>query len=146
MKNPRNLLWLVLLIAVASSLQYLRPRSFSPEEGGIAPGTQTVQQAFEPRSKGKWLESTGQVVKLLKDDLKGSRHQRFIVKVPGGLTVLISHNIDLAPRLPLQKGCQLSFRGRYEWNEKGGVVHWTHRDPQGRINGGWIECRGKRYR
>jgi hypothetical protein len=31
------------------------------------------------------------------------------------------------------------------WNEKGGVVHWTHRDPGGRHMAGWLAHNGKTY-
>ena len=61
------------------------------------------------------------------------------------MTVLIVHNIDLAPRVPLQVGDSVSLRGDYVWNDRGGLVHWTHHDPAGRHIPGWIEHRGRRY-
>jgi len=84
-------------------------------------------------------------VKLLPDDNDGSRHQRFILKVGNGRTLLVAHNIDLAPRVPLSGSDSLSLRGRYEWNKKGGVLHWTHHDPNKKIAGGWVEYKGRRY-
>jgi hypothetical protein len=93
------------------------------------------------------VEASGTVDRILPDDHEGSRHQRFIVRLPDGATVLLSHNIDLAPRVEgLAIGSAVSFRGQYEWNERGGVVHWTHQDPGGRRPGGWIEHAGRRYR
>jgi hypothetical protein len=83
---------------------------------------------------------------VLSDDKDGSRHQRFILQLPRGQTLLIAHNIDLAPRLPLGLGDRVAFRGTYEWNELGGLVHWTHHDPQGIEDGGWIRYRRKTYR
>ncbi len=77
--------------------------------------------------------------KLLPDDNNGSRHQRFIVRLDSGRTLLVSHNIDLASRIDsLHAGDTVAFYGEYEWNPKGGVIHWTHRDPQGRHVAGWI--------
>ncbi len=85
-------------------------------------------------------------MKILKDDNKGSRHQCFILDVGGEKTVLIAHNIDLAPRVsPIKRGDALKFYGEYEWNKKGGVVHWTHRDPRGRHVSGWLTSKGKVY-
>jgi hypothetical protein len=86
------------------------------------------------------------VVKTLPDDNEGSRHQRFLVKGRDGKTVLVAHNIDLAKAVPLQRNDALEIRGRYEWNEKGGVLHWTHSDPSGRREGGWIRHRDIQYR
>ena len=38
----------------------------------------------------------------------------------------------------------VALRGQHEWNEKGGVLRWTHHDPEGRHPGGWIESGGVR--
>jgi len=63
-----------------------------------------------------------------------------------GQTVLVAHNIDLAERVPLGLGDRLHYRGMYEWNDLGGLVHWTHEDPMGVEEGGWIRYRRKTYR
>jgi hypothetical protein len=95
---------------------------------------------------GQMMDGTGVVEKLLSDDSEGSRHQRFILKLSGDRTLLIAHNIDLAPRIDrLKRGDQVRFRGQYETNERGGVVHWTHADPRGDHPAGWLEHEGRRY-
>ncbi len=86
------------------------------------------------------------MIRILPDDLVESRHQRFIIRLPNDQTLLISHNIDLAPRVPLRRGEPVEVRGRYEWNPKGGLIHWTHRDPSRKIPGGWIRYLGRTYR
>ena len=101
---------------------------------------------FSPALDGQWVETPVTVYRVLPDDTKGSRHQRFLVESPTGHSLLIAHNIDLAERVPLAVGDALQLRGRFEWNDKGGVVHWTHHDPQGRHSGGWIDHEGRRYR
>jgi hypothetical protein len=86
------------------------------------------------------------VSRILSDDNDGSRHQRFILRLGSGETLLVAHNIDLAPRVSsLREGDTVSFYGEYEPNEKGGVIHWTHNDPQGRHAPGWLEHKGRRY-
>jgi hypothetical protein len=83
---------------------------------------------------------------VLSDDNDGSRHQRFILRLATGESLLVAHNIDLAPRVTgLQVGDTVSFNGEYEWNERGGVIHWTHHDPRGSHVGGWVEHNGRRY-
>ncbi|MHC4375016.1 MAG: DUF3465 domain-containing protein [Planctomycetota bacterium] len=105
-----------------------------------------LRQAVEGREERVWMTLEGEVVKVLADDLEGSRHQRFLFDVaPGIPTLKLSHNIDLAPRIPLTEGDTFVTRGRYEWNEFGGVIHWTHHDPDGDIEGGWVEFEGERY-
>ena len=106
-----------------------------------------LRHAYENKLSKYWVTGHGKVKLLLKDDLKGSRHQRFIIGLPSGQTILIAHNIDLAPRIQtLQKGDRVEFSGMYEWNDKGGVVHWTHHDPDAKRAGGWLKHKGREYR
>lgn len=99
----------------------------------------SLSRAIATRADEVPVTGRGTVVKLLADDREGSPHQRIIVAVAGGGTVLIAHNIALASRIdPIAVGDQLEFAGDYAWNDKGGVVHWTHHDPQGRHRTGWL--------
>lgn len=109
-----------------------------------ARSSDAVGRAFDRRQSNVQVQGAGVVDKILSDDNQGSRHQRFIVRMVSGQTVLIAHNIDIAPRVrPLAVGDEVQFNGEYDWNDKGGLVHWTHRDPQGRHEGGWIKRAGK---
>jgi hypothetical protein len=113
----------------------------------VATQKDAIATAYERRESNVQVEGAGVVVKVLSDDNDGSRHQRFIVELASGQTVLISHNIDLAPRVsPLAAGDRVQFFGEYEWNNKGGVVHWTHHDPTGRHPGGWVRREGNMFR
>lgn len=69
-----------------------------------------------------------------------------IIKLSSNQTLLIAHNIDLAPKIKdLKVGDHIDFYGEYEWNSKGGVVHWTHHDSKGHREGGWLNHGGKLY-
>ena len=74
------------------------------------------------------------------------QHQRFVVQLTNGDPLLIAHNIDVADRVPVGLGDRVQFRGLYEWNDLGGLVHWTHDDPMGIEEGGWIQYRQRIYR
>jgi hypothetical protein len=106
-------------------------------------------QAETPDSdwhSGGQVSGSGTVQRVLSDDNDGSRHQRFILLLSSGRTVLIAHNIDLAPRVDsITSGDLVSFFGEFETNDRGGVVHWTHKDPRGQHVNGWLEHRGTRY-
>ena len=97
-----------------------------------------IRSAKEDTNSRFWMAAEGTVIKNLKDDLKGSKHQKFLIKLASDVTLLVAHNIDLAPRAPVQKGDRIKIKGRYEWNNRGGVLHWTHHDPKGKKEGGWI--------
>ena len=84
------------------------------------------------------------MLKLLPDDNEGARHQRFLVKLAPNNEILVAHNLDLAKRVPAQSGQPIIINGEFIANDKGGVMHWTHHDPQGG-QGGWIEYRDQRY-
>jgi len=102
--------------------------------------------AYANRRNNLPVSGEGTVVRLLSDDNTGNRHQRFIVKLASGQTLLIAHNIDIAPRVAaLNIGDRIAFSGEYAWNEKGGVVHWTHRTTSGSHPAGSITHNGQTY-
>ncbi len=85
------------------------------------------------------------MIRLIADDNDGDWHQRFVLQLPGRQTLLVAHNLDVSERVPVGMGDRVSVRGLYEWNDRGGLVHWTHRDPLGDEDGGWISHRRKTY-
>jgi hypothetical protein len=119
----------------------------------VPPSTQTLSgsdealaRAFEQHTSKVQVEGQGVVRRVLSDDNAGSRHQRFIVALSLGQTLLIAHNIDMAPRVVgLREGDIVSFSGEYEWNAEGGVIHWTHRDTSKRHPPGWLRHNGEVY-
>jgi len=141
--------WAYLVVLVAVFLYgYFPQKDLSETSGEIArPAANTIQIAYETQQSDLQVSGEGRVVKILPDDNQGSRHQRFILKINNGPSLLVAHNIDLAPRVQnLVKGDIITFFGEYEWNAKGGVLHWTHDDPQGRHANGWLKHDGKTYR
>ncbi|EEO05203.1 DUF3465 domain-containing protein [Vibrio cholerae] len=113
---------------------------------GLHANDAVLQQAYKSQQSDIQVQGFGQVVKVLPDDNDGSKHQKFILKLNSGQTLLVAHNIDLAPRIPnLKVGDSVEFYGEYEWNKKGGVLHWTHKDPQNRHAHGWLKHNGQVY-
>lgn len=137
-KNP----FIIAVVATILIAAYLANHEFRQ----VTSSSAQVLEAFQNKKRDVQVSGGGEVVKILRDDLKGSRHQRIIVQIDTGLTVLIAHNIDLAPRVNnLLPGDYLLFYGEYEWNNKGGVIHWTHHDPQKRHPDGWLKFKGRTY-
>jgi len=144
----RKYLILVIMLAGAPVLW----DRLGPAGEGIGPESAAVDQdailarAFDRRAGSLQVEGSGVVTAVLPDDNDGSRHQRFILTLASGQTLLVAHNIDLAPRISgLRSGDRVAFFGEYEWNPRGGVIHWTHHDPQGRHVAGWLKHQGRVY-
>ena len=105
-----------------------------------------IDKAYSEKRSDVQVQGVGVVVKVLSDDNKGSRHQRFLLKLSSNLTLLVAHNIDLSPRIEnLKEGDSVEFYGEYEWNDKGGVIHWTHHDPRKKHKDGWLKHNGQIY-
>ena len=120
------------------------PPSISEKSHGTSDSI--IASAFSNHESNLQVSGQGVVTRLLPDDNIGTRHQRFIIRLASGQTLLIAHNIDRALRIKsLRKGDTVQFYGEYEWNEKGGVLHWTHRDPTGAHAAGWLQHKGKKY-
>ena len=139
----------ILIIAAALGFGYIQEKDFFlPAISSWSNGSDSaIQTAYTNRQSDLQVQGAGVVTRILPDDQEGSRHQKFILKLESGQTLLISHNIDLAPRISgLRKGDTVEFYGEYEWNPKGGVIHWTHDDPDNRRPGGWLKHKGSIYR
>jgi hypothetical protein len=114
--------------------------------GSSTAGNEQISSAFRDQRSGVQVSGDGVVSRVLSDDNDGSPHQRFILRLASGQTSLIAHNIDLAQRVPsLDPGDTVAFSGVYEWNSKGGVVHWTHHDPRGQHQPGWLKHNGETF-
>jgi len=78
---------------------------------------------------------------------RASPHEGFLMRLASGcdLVVRVEANTDFTGSFPLSEGQRVAVKGEYEYYPRGGVVHWTHRDPRGRHEGGYIEAGGKLY-
>jgi hypothetical protein len=131
---------------VLDKLNPVLPAELGLENNGAITDSSRIAAAYLNQLSGIQVGGSGRVIKILADDTKGSRHQKIILKLASGQTLLVAHNIDLAPRLSeVQVGESVAFYGEYEWNKLGGVVHWTHHDPAGQHISGWLEYRGRLY-
>ena len=137
--TPRRAIALLVVAAIAYGSSH-----FSCSKQGTLEET-ALGQAHDQQLSDVLVQGEGRVKLVMGDDTRGSRHQHLLIEVPQGFTVKLAHNIDLATRVPAVVGETLEFRGVYEFNDKGGVVHWTHRDPDGKHPGGWIRHRGRVY-
>jgi hypothetical protein len=131
------------LVATESGMAIAQRTSIADTVSG---GDQILTDAFANHRSNIQVQGSGIVKSVLADDHDGSRHQRFIVQLGSGQTLLIAHNITLSGRVDsLKVGDRVAFNGEYEWNPQGGMIHWTHHDPVGRHLSGWIRHNGRTY-
>lgn len=145
---------LILIVALGIFyVGFLHPQAQQPAAGHPTTvavpsqdGAEAIAAAFQHRQSKLQVAGEGIVTRILPDDNDGHRHQRFILRLSNGHTLLVAHNIELAPRIEtLKAGDAVAFSGEYEWNPKGGVLHWTHHDPRNTHPHGWLKHHGNTY-
>jgi hypothetical protein len=142
--KPEVRKFLIIVIAAIAASQLLRQH---PEWGSLLPDFGSESRSGQVDPTIGLPPNAGVVTRILPDDLVGSRHQKFILRLANGETLLVAHNIDIAPRVNgLQVGDVVEFNGVFETNAQGGVIHWTHHDPSGRRPGGWLRHNGRFYK
>ena len=103
-----------------------------------------IKKLFDNKQSGVQVQGSGIVTHVLPDDNEGIRHQRLILKLNSGQTLLIAHNIDIAPRLEgISLGAKVEFYGEYFYNDQGGGIHWTHHDPNGKHESGYLRIQSQ---
>jgi len=148
----------ITLVALAIVAAYVAGRQTSPSatdppSGPSVAATSSaantdaiLAQLFQQQRSNVQVQGSGTVSRLLADDNQGGRHQRFILRLASGQTLLVAHNIDVAPRLDgLAVGDTVAFFGEYVYTDQGGTIHWTHHDPGGSHVAGWLQWNGHRY-
>lgn len=83
------------------------------------------------------------------------RHEDFIIEVSSGTgeqqLILVAHNVDIAPEVPFDEGevsagtADVIVHGELDIDRSGPVIHFTHHDPSGRHQPGFIKYRGATY-
>lgn len=114
------------------------------EEQGNVDDAQVIEAQSKHWKKVE-VTITAPVRKLLPDDTRGLPHQKFLLNLSNGTTVLIAHDTKMAPHVPIEPGSIVTIHGEYIWNRKGGLIHWTHHTDTPRHEGGWIDFNGSRY-
>ena len=144
--KQKSLLGAAALLAALFVSQWLSDRSPGVRQSETTNEVRSEPVTLSAAQSGAVITIDAEIVKSLRDDNDGSRHQRFLIRTMSGQRLLVAHNIDLAERVKnLVPGDPIRIRGQFEWNEKGGVLHWTHHDPRGNHDDGWIEYLGRRH-
>jgi hypothetical protein len=107
-----------------------------------------IHSAFQNQEENVSVTVKGRVARILRDehDSVGDDHQRWIIRLSNGQTILIVHNIHIAPRVAgIVPGSEVAVHGDYSWNSHGGLIHWTHHDPEGSHENGWIVFEGRKF-
>jgi hypothetical protein len=130
-----------LLVATACA-----PTARAATASDTAAQNAAIQGAFEQRSAGAELTAIGTVDRVLSDETGPSGpHERFFLQLPSGMTVLIEPNLSIAPRVPVAVGSAVTVHGEYVSNAEGGLLHFTHHDPDRSHEGGYVLYGGRRY-
>jgi hypothetical protein len=105
-----------------------------------------IEAAYSNQDSGISVIVKGTITRILSDDTVGGSHQRFIIILSNSQTLLIEHNIDIAMRIQgINIGSLVYVHGDYIWNNQGGLIHWTHHDPDGIHENGWIYYENTKY-
>ena len=76
-------------------------------------------------------------------------HENFLIDVSSGSgdeqLIRVAHNIDIAPKAPLKVGDEVIVRGELELDRSGPIIHFTHHDPRGRHQAGFVKVNGQTY-
>jgi hypothetical protein len=123
----------------------ISPQSYGALDSLVTPISE-INTIYANRDSGVEVTVKGNITKILSDDTVGGKRQRFIIQMLNGQTILITHNIDIAPRVVgITIGSRVYVQGEYIWNNQGGIIHWTHHDPAGVHKNGWIVFGDNKY-
>lgn len=113
----------------------------APDDGAVCDAYQAGRSRVEVVAQGTITRVLG---------VAGGRtspHEGFLMRLDSAcrVTVRVEANADFTGTFPIAPGDRAVVKGEYEYYPIGGVIHWTHRDPRGRHEGGFVEVGGRTY-
>lgn len=108
-------------------------------------GAALIESAFHTRNTGQRVQLRGVVRNVLPDE-RAPRLQRLTLELDGGRKLLVTHDLEASERVPVAVGDEIELCGRYEWNNRGGLVSGTHTGSAEDGARGWILHAGTDYR
>ena len=116
--------------------------------GGNADNAGALRAIAQGRT-GAEVIVEGNVLRVLStSDSESGAHERFVVAVKSGgdeQDILIADNISIARAAPVRAGDDVTVKGELAVDPTGPVIHWTHHDPRGRHEAGFIRDHGVIY-
>jgi hypothetical protein len=112
------------------------------------PDNAQVCSAYGQGASDVEVIAQGTIVAMLgESEGRSGEHEGFLLKLRKQCDMLlrIEVNTDITGPIPLHPGETAIVKGQYETDATGGVIHWTHHDPEGRHVGGYIVVGGKTY-
>jgi hypothetical protein len=117
--------------------------------GGANPDNAGALNAITHGQSGEEVTIEGPVLRVLatQDGAQGA-HEQFIVAVRANEAeqdVLVADNISIGRAAPVHQGDDVIVRGELAIDPSGPVIHWTHHDPRGRHQSGFVRLKGVLY-
>lgn len=112
------------------------------------PDDAAVCAAYSAQRSGVEVVAQGRITRVLGiQPGRTSPHEGFLLRLDSGcaLVVRVEVNTDLTGAIPLSLSERVLVKGEYEYYPRGGVIHWTHRDPRGRHENGYVSANGTMY-
>ncbi len=96
------------------------------------------------------VTAVGAVARILGErEGRSGEHLGFLLHLTGsegrGLTVRVEDNLALTGPIAIREGELATVRGEYIYDAGGGLIHYTHRDPRGRHEAGYVQAAGRLY-
>ena len=111
-----------------------------------APNTAFIR-AYQERVSGLQLSVSGKITHVFPSPETGDQHQKFIVQLDAGQSVMVIHNRALGSAIDgLLEGETIEVFGEYQWDQGGGIIRRTHQDPASHRQAGWVKYKGRIYR
>lgn len=105
-----------------------------------------IVRAVVNRRRVDFVEGRGMVViRTLADDNNGLRHQKWVVQLSNGSSMMAVYNLDMCERVALKVGDHVAMGGQFVWTNQGALLHWLHYDPRKTRPDGYVEVNGKVY-